>query len=93
MVYDYLAAMGYADPARVQQEAADSDLSCLIRFYRGELGSGAAGGCPAFFRLILLPAELVDIPLWVLPAPEKRRPEPAEHSLPPPAETRHLLRI
>uniref|UniRef100_H3C8S0 PH domain leucine-rich repeat-containing protein phosphatase 2 n=1 Tax=Tetraodon nigroviridis TaxID=99883 RepID=H3C8S0_TETNG len=34
MVYDYLAAMGYADPARVQQEAANSDLSCLIRFYR-----------------------------------------------------------
>ncbi|KAM7424125.1 hypothetical protein PAMA_000461 [Pampus argenteus] len=33
MVYDYLAAMGYADPVRVQQEAANSDLSCLIRFY------------------------------------------------------------
>lgn len=36
MVHDYLAAMGYADPARVQQEAANSDLSCLIRFYSGE---------------------------------------------------------
>lgn len=36
MVYDYLAAMGYADPVRVQQEAANSDLSCLIRFYSGE---------------------------------------------------------
>lgn len=36
MVYDYLAAMGYADPVRVQQEAANSDLSCLIRFYTGE---------------------------------------------------------
>lgn len=36
MVYDYLAAMGYADPGRVQQEAANSDLSCLIRFYSGE---------------------------------------------------------
>ncbi|KAI3377129.1 hypothetical protein L3Q82_000322 [Scortum barcoo] len=33
MVFDYLAAMGYADPGRVQQEAANSDLSCLIRFY------------------------------------------------------------
>ncbi|XP_068613253.1 PH domain leucine-rich repeat-containing protein phosphatase 2 [Brachionichthys hirsutus] len=33
MVYDYLSAMGYKDPARVQQEAANSDLSCLIRFY------------------------------------------------------------
>ncbi|XP_061883998.1 PH domain leucine-rich repeat-containing protein phosphatase 2 [Entelurus aequoreus] len=33
MVYDYLTAMGYADPVRVQQEAANSDLSCLIRFY------------------------------------------------------------
>ncbi|XP_041795400.1 PH domain leucine-rich repeat-containing protein phosphatase 2 [Chelmon rostratus] len=33
MVYDYLAAMGYADPVRVQKEAANSDLSCLIRFY------------------------------------------------------------
>ncbi|XP_006780177.1 PH domain leucine-rich repeat-containing protein phosphatase 2-like [Neolamprologus brichardi] len=33
MVYDYLASMGYADPVRVQQEAANSDLSCLIRFY------------------------------------------------------------
>ncbi|XP_040891787.1 PH domain leucine-rich repeat-containing protein phosphatase 2 [Toxotes jaculatrix] len=33
IVYDYLAAMGYADPVRVQQEAANSDLSCLIRFY------------------------------------------------------------
>ncbi len=36
MVYDYLTAMGYADPVRVQQEAANSDLSCLIRFYSGE---------------------------------------------------------
>ncbi|XP_077420365.1 PH domain leucine-rich repeat-containing protein phosphatase 2 [Vanacampus margaritifer] len=33
MLYDYLAVMGYADPVRVQQEAANSDLSCLIRFY------------------------------------------------------------
>ncbi|XP_054470250.1 PH domain leucine-rich repeat-containing protein phosphatase 2 isoform X2 [Anoplopoma fimbria] len=33
MLYDYLGAMGYAEPVRVQQEAANSDLSCLIRFY------------------------------------------------------------
>ncbi|KAK7913103.1 hypothetical protein WMY93_013314 [Mugilogobius chulae] len=33
MVYEYLTAMGYTDPVRVQQEAANSDLSCLIRFY------------------------------------------------------------
>lgn len=33
MVYEYLTAMGYSDPARIQQEAANSDLSCLIRFY------------------------------------------------------------
>uniref|UniRef100_A0A669F6H2 PH domain and leucine rich repeat protein phosphatase 2 n=1 Tax=Oreochromis niloticus TaxID=8128 RepID=A0A669F6H2_ORENI len=41
MVYDYLASMGYADPVRVQQEAANSDLSCLIRFYSGEYSSAA----------------------------------------------------
>ncbi|XP_078800607.1 PH domain leucine-rich repeat-containing protein phosphatase 2 isoform X2 [Oryzias latipes] len=33
MVYDYLTSMGYADLTRVQHEAANSDLSCLIRFY------------------------------------------------------------
>ncbi|XP_060796787.1 PH domain leucine-rich repeat-containing protein phosphatase 2 [Neoarius graeffei] len=33
MVYDYLTTMGYDDPMRVQQEAANSDLSCMIRFY------------------------------------------------------------
>lgn len=36
MVYDYLTTMGYDDPVRVQQEAANSDLSCMIRFYTGE---------------------------------------------------------
>lgn len=36
MVYDYLAAIGYQDPLRVQREAANSDLSCMIRFYSGE---------------------------------------------------------
>ncbi|XP_064168565.1 PH domain leucine-rich repeat-containing protein phosphatase 2 [Anguilla rostrata] len=34
IVYDYLAAMGYRDPLRIQWEAANSDLSCMIRFYR-----------------------------------------------------------
>ncbi|XP_008308272.1 PH domain leucine-rich repeat-containing protein phosphatase 2 isoform X2 [Cynoglossus semilaevis] len=33
ILYDYLTTMGYADPVRVQQEAANADLSCLIRFY------------------------------------------------------------
>ncbi|XP_017333014.1 PH domain leucine-rich repeat-containing protein phosphatase 2 isoform X1 [Ictalurus punctatus] len=33
MVYDYLTTMGYDDPVRVQHEAANSDLSCMIRFY------------------------------------------------------------
>ncbi|XP_006641403.3 PH domain leucine-rich repeat-containing protein phosphatase 2 [Lepisosteus oculatus] len=33
IVYDYLAAMGYSDPLRIQREAAHSDLSCMIRFY------------------------------------------------------------
>uniref|UniRef100_A0A8C9W7X2 PH domain and leucine rich repeat protein phosphatase 2 n=1 Tax=Scleropages formosus TaxID=113540 RepID=A0A8C9W7X2_SCLFO len=33
MVYDYLATIGYADSLRVQREAANSDLSCMIRFY------------------------------------------------------------
>lgn len=82
MVYDYLAAMGYADPARVQQEAANSDLSCLIRFYRGELGSAAAGGCPVWFHLTRLPAESVDFPLWVLPAPEREGPSPQSTAFP-----------
>lgn len=36
MVYDYLTTMGYDDPVRVQHEAANSDLSCMIRFYSGE---------------------------------------------------------
>ncbi|KAJ8343740.1 hypothetical protein SKAU_G00310690 [Synaphobranchus kaupii] len=33
IVYNYLAAMGYKDPLRIQWEAANSDLSCMIRFY------------------------------------------------------------
>ncbi|XP_030621614.1 PH domain leucine-rich repeat-containing protein phosphatase 2 [Chanos chanos] len=33
MVYDYLTTLGYEDLLRVQHEAANSDLSCMIRFY------------------------------------------------------------
>ncbi|NXO94723.1 PHLP2 phosphatase, partial [Certhia brachydactyla] len=33
IVYDYLAGLGFDDPLRRQEEAANSDLSCMIRFY------------------------------------------------------------
>ncbi|XP_059713626.1 PH domain leucine-rich repeat-containing protein phosphatase 2 isoform X2 [Haemorhous mexicanus] len=33
IVYDYLAQLGFDDPFRMQEEAANSDLSCMIRFY------------------------------------------------------------
>ncbi|KAG7274280.1 hypothetical protein CRUP_037207 [Coryphaenoides rupestris] len=33
MVFDYLTAMGYKEAGRLQREAANSDLSCMIRFY------------------------------------------------------------
>ncbi|XP_010149046.1 PREDICTED: PH domain leucine-rich repeat-containing protein phosphatase 2-like, partial [Eurypyga helias] len=33
IVYDYLAGLGFDDPVRMQEEAANSDLSCMIRFY------------------------------------------------------------
>ncbi|XP_026863257.2 PH domain leucine-rich repeat-containing protein phosphatase 2 isoform X2 [Electrophorus electricus] len=33
IVYDYLTTMGYEDPLRIQQEAANSDLSCMVRFF------------------------------------------------------------
>lgn len=36
IVYDYLAGLGFDDPLRVQEEAANSDLSCMIRFYSGK---------------------------------------------------------
>jgi len=36
IVYDYLAGLGFDDPVRVQEEAANSDLSCMIRFYSGK---------------------------------------------------------
>lgn len=53
MVYDYLTAMGYDDPLRVQQEAANSDLSCMIRFYSGEFVERSRSLCvlPASFVL------------------------------------------
>lgn len=54
MVYDYLAALGYADPVRVQQEAANSDLSCLIRFYSGEFSPSPHCLMPAPYRLASL---------------------------------------
>ncbi|NWY37776.1 PHLP2 phosphatase, partial [Sylvia atricapilla] len=33
IVYDYLAGLGFDDPLRMQEEATNSDLSCMIRFY------------------------------------------------------------
>lgn len=36
IVYDYLAQLGFDDPLRMQEEAANSDLSCMIRFYSGK---------------------------------------------------------
>lgn len=36
IVYDYLAGLGFDDPVRMQEEAANSDLSCMIRFYSGK---------------------------------------------------------
>lgn len=36
IVYDYLARLGFDDPLRMQEEAANSDLSCMIRFYSGK---------------------------------------------------------
>lgn len=36
IVHDYLAGLGFDDPVRMQEEAANSDLSCMIRFYSGK---------------------------------------------------------
>ncbi|NP_001120215.1 PH domain leucine-rich repeat-containing protein phosphatase 2 [Xenopus tropicalis] len=36
MIYKYLAALGFQDALRIQEEAAYSDLSCMIRFYSGK---------------------------------------------------------
>ncbi|XP_056381831.1 PH domain leucine-rich repeat-containing protein phosphatase 2 isoform X3 [Hyla sarda] len=33
MIYKYLSDLGFRDTARIQEEAAHSDLSCMIRFY------------------------------------------------------------
>ncbi|XP_053305347.1 PH domain leucine-rich repeat-containing protein phosphatase 2 [Spea bombifrons] len=33
MIYTYLADLGFHDAVRIQDEAAHSDLSCMIRFY------------------------------------------------------------
>ncbi|XP_006860249.1 PREDICTED: PH domain leucine-rich repeat-containing protein phosphatase 2 isoform X2 [Chrysochloris asiatica] len=33
MVYDYLSRLGFDDPVRVQEEATNPDLGCMIRFY------------------------------------------------------------
>ncbi|XP_053905040.1 PH domain leucine-rich repeat-containing protein phosphatase 2 isoform X3 [Malaclemys terrapin pileata] len=33
IVYEYLAGLGFEDLVRIQEEAANSDLSCMIRFY------------------------------------------------------------
>lgn len=60
ILYDYLAAMGYADPVRVQHEAANSDLSCLIRFYSGEY-SGLCG-----LQWVRCSKTISTHPLWIL---------------------------
>ncbi|XP_006878692.1 PREDICTED: PH domain leucine-rich repeat-containing protein phosphatase 2 isoform X2 [Elephantulus edwardii] len=33
IVYDYLSRLGFDDPVRIQEEAANPDLGCMIRFY------------------------------------------------------------
>ncbi|XP_059732787.1 PH domain leucine-rich repeat-containing protein phosphatase 2 isoform X2 [Bos javanicus] len=33
IVYDYLSRLGFDDPARIQEEAANPDLGCMLRFY------------------------------------------------------------
>uniref|UniRef100_A0A2K5PR00 PH domain leucine-rich repeat-containing protein phosphatase 2 n=1 Tax=Cebus imitator TaxID=2715852 RepID=A0A2K5PR00_CEBIM len=33
IVYDYLSRLGFDDPVRVQEEATNPDLGCMIRFY------------------------------------------------------------
>lgn len=36
IVYDYLSRLGFEDPVRIQEEATNPDLSCMIRFYGGK---------------------------------------------------------
>lgn len=65
----------------------------------GAAAAAAAGGCLVWFRLIDVPAELVDIPLWVRPAreavvPEERGgPSPQNTDSTGSGETRYLLRV
>uniref|UniRef100_A0A8C7AKG3 PH domain leucine-rich repeat-containing protein phosphatase 2 n=1 Tax=Neovison vison TaxID=452646 RepID=A0A8C7AKG3_NEOVI len=33
IVYDYLSRLGFDDPVRIQEEATDPDLGCMLRFY------------------------------------------------------------
>uniref|UniRef100_A0A5F5PP88 PH domain leucine-rich repeat-containing protein phosphatase 2 n=1 Tax=Equus caballus TaxID=9796 RepID=A0A5F5PP88_HORSE len=33
MVYDYLSRLGFDDPVRIQEEATNPDLGCMLRFY------------------------------------------------------------
>ncbi|XP_032469619.1 PH domain leucine-rich repeat-containing protein phosphatase 2 isoform X1 [Phocoena sinus] len=33
IVYDYLSRLGFDDPVRIQEEAANPDLGCMLRFY------------------------------------------------------------
>uniref|UniRef100_A0A2I2YY31 PH domain leucine-rich repeat-containing protein phosphatase 2 n=1 Tax=Gorilla gorilla gorilla TaxID=9595 RepID=A0A2I2YY31_GORGO len=33
IVYDYLSRLGFDDPVRIQEEATNPDLGCMIRFY------------------------------------------------------------
>ena len=36
IVYDYLSGLGFDDPVRIQEEAANPDLGCMLRFYGGK---------------------------------------------------------
>ncbi|XP_060041197.1 PH domain leucine-rich repeat-containing protein phosphatase 2 isoform X2 [Erinaceus europaeus] len=33
IIYDYLSRLGFDDPLRIQEEATNPDLSCMLRFY------------------------------------------------------------
>ncbi|XP_055001386.1 PH domain leucine-rich repeat-containing protein phosphatase 2 [Sorex araneus] len=33
IVYDYLSRLGFEDPVRIQEEATNPDLGCMLRFY------------------------------------------------------------
>ncbi|XP_064414429.1 PH domain leucine-rich repeat-containing protein phosphatase 2 [Latimeria chalumnae] len=40
IVYNYLSGLGFEDLRRMQEEAANADLGCMIRFYNGKPCSG-----------------------------------------------------